>query len=420
MKERKWIFLIVVLLFVIILFGCSSKDASSGGGSFMGPDYGEDSVAPGDDSSENDNNGIQNPIKPGQLTAAAYSDIEYKDFWNVLISEEDNNQSQDQEAIGIFNNYYQAANFISKTMITVKTNSTVGPLDHVKVSLVLDQEVFFECQTDKSGTAYLFCEEIKEGMNVVISYTDVSGQTVELSKPAKSDIVTFDNLNEKAKSDNIIELMFVVDTTGSMGDELEYLKSEIMNVIEKVNDETNATIYLALLFYRDLSDSYVTRYFDFTTNISSQLQNINKQIASGGGDFPEAVEKAFAVALDGSWSFETSTKIMVHVADAPSHERDYQEWYNYVVRAAEKGIRILTVASSGIDKNTEFLFRSQSLITNSHYVYLTDDSGIGGSHLPATVYKKPVIEYLNSCLTRLIKGYHTGLMEKPVYFGDQQ
>ena len=56
-------------------------------------------------------------------------------------------------------------------------------------------------------------------------------------------------------------------------------------------------------------------------------------------------------------------------------------------------------------------------MTNGTYVYLTDDSGIGNSHLEATVEEKPVVEYLNNSLVRLIKGYHTGIFEDPIHYG---
>ena len=72
------------------------------------------------------------------------------------------------------------------------------------------------------------------------------------------------------------------------------------------------------------------------------------------------------------------------------------------------GVRILTVASSGISKKTEYFFRCQSLITNGVYVHLTNDSGIGGDHIEATTEEKEEVELLNDCLVRLINGFHTG------------
>ncbi len=419
---RAIIIFLLILAFSFILVGCASGDMSKGEPSYAPSDGSAGGTVTGDEDTpgEGEEPGSQVQIPAGQLTAAAYSDIVYKEFWNTLINPKPEQTEQPDKTSGIFSKYYENSGFISKEMIEVSVSTGTTTLSHVKVQLVKEQDIIYSSVTDKTGKAYLFVNELSESLNVTVSYTDINGTLVEETKPVESNIITFDNLPEKVEDENIIELMFVVDTTGSMIDELEYLKAEIKDVIERVTENTDATVYLALLFYRDHGDAYVKRYFDFTTDVAKQITNINKQSANGGGDFPEAVEVAFDEALKGSWTFDTSTKVIVHVADAPSHSKDYQEWHSLVKQAAAKGIKILTVASSGIDLETEFLFRSQSLLTNSHYVYLTDDSGIGGSHLAATVCEKPIVEYLNSCLVRLIKGYHVGKFDDPVYYGEQQ
>ena len=165
---------------------------------------------------------------------------------------------------------------------------------------------------------------------------------------------------------------------------------------------------MALLFYRDKGDEYVTRYFDFTQDIQKQKNNLSNQNANGGGDFEEAVYKALGEAVDKQWSSSSETRVLVHVADAPSHDNEVKEWNKNVLKLTKKGIKVISVASSGIDKKTEYFFRSQSMITGGCYVYLTDDSGVGGTHIEATTEVKPVVEYLNKLLIRLINGYHTG------------
>ena len=72
--------------------------------------------------------------------------------------------------------------------------------------------------------------------------------------------------------------------------------------------------------------------------------------------------------------------------------------------AAEKGIRVIPVASSGVDKATEFLMRALSITTGGDYVFLTDDSGVGGSHMEPTIGDHEV-KKLNTLLVELINGY---------------
>jgi hypothetical protein len=74
---------------------------------------------------------------------------------------------------------------------------------------------------------------------------------------------------------------------------------------------------------------------------------------------------------------------------------------------------MIPVASSGIDKYTEYLLRNEAMMTGGTYVFLTNDSGIGGDHLEATV-GETVVEYLNRLLVRLINEYHTGVAGEKV------
>jgi len=75
-----------------------------------------------------------------------------------------------------------------------------------------------------------------------------------------------------------------------------------------------------------------------------------------------------------------------------------------VTLTSEMGIKIIPIASSGVDKETEFLLRFLSLTSGGTYVFLTNDSGIGGSHIEPTIGDYQV-EYLNDLLVRLINGY---------------
>jgi hypothetical protein len=94
------------------------------------------------------------------------------------------------------------------------------------------------------------------------------------------------------------------------------------------------------------------------------------------------------------------------VLDAPPHNTPsiQAKMRKLSAQAAEKGIRIVTVAGSGIDKGTEYLMRCIALATNGTYTFLTDHSGIGNPHIkPSTDHYQ--VEILNDLLTRIIKSY---------------
>lgn len=342
-------------------------------------------------------------MNPGQLTCSALDDNNNYNYWKSL-------SESDQEGGKIFYKYRQnyAFNTFNRVNLTVKNG------DNISIKLVDNN---YTSKVDNLNKAYLFADTGKEEYDVEISFINKNGVSTSMTKTIKDgDEIDLENNDTHS---NKIEIMFVIDATGSMGDEISYLKAEIDDVISKVSVENpGSTISLAIMMYRDTDDEYVTRYSDFTANIASQQNFLSKQSANGGGDYEEAVERALEEAVDKQWSTGESTKLLFLVADAPAHDSGVSRWNNAVKKASEKGIKIITVASSGIDKKTEYFFRSQSILTGGQYVYLTNDSGIGNSHIEPTIEDKLVVEYLNDCLIRLISGYYTGTFRDPVYYGN--
>jgi hypothetical protein len=202
--------------------------------------------------------------------------------------------------------------------------------------------------------------------------------------------------------------MFVVDATSSMSDEISYLKTELLDVINRAGSELPGTqIRMGSVFYRDFGDDYVTKSFSFTTNKNDLLNFVKDQEAAGGGDTPEAVEEALKSAIaDQQWSQDAVNRILFLVLDAPPHNKSdiMKKVRNAVSTAQQKGIRIIPVSASGIDWGTEFLLRFISISTNGTYVFITDHSGIGNPHHTPTVGTYQV-EYLNNLMVRLITKY---------------
>ena len=141
------------------------------------------------------------------------------------------------------------------------------------------------------------------------------------------------------------------------------------------------------------------------------------QSAAGGGDTPEAVHTVLKKAESLSWSKE-STKIAIHVCDAPPHNDNaiLQSVVSSTKTFAELGIRMIPVICSGSNYLTEFIFRQMALYTGGTYTYVTDHSGIGGSHTDQATPKDTVVEYLNKMLIRLITEYLTGTDIPPVAY----
>ncbi|MFN0204411.1 MAG: hypothetical protein ACKVTZ_23030, partial [Bacteroidia bacterium] len=116
----------------------------------------------------------------------------------------------------------------------------------------------------------------------------------------------------------IIDIAFVVDATGSMGDEIEYLKTELYDVINLAKDTLkDADLRLGSVFYRDHGDAYVSKFSDFNNDLTPTIDFIKANGAGGGGDTPEAVEEALKVALrDMKWRNDATSRMLFLILDA--------------------------------------------------------------------------------------------------------
>jgi hypothetical protein len=183
------------------------------------------------------------------------------------------------------------------------------------------------------------------------------------------------------------DIALVLDTTGSMGDELTYLTAEFANIWTAVATALpNADQHWALIVYRDTptydpGDAYVVRSFDFTTSATTYTTTLGQQSANGGGDYPESPELGLAALEQLSWRTDPSVaRIAFWVADAPHHVQNAAAMKQSILDAQADGIRLYPVSASGADDLLELTMRSAAQITGGRYLFLTDDSGVGDPH----------------------------------------
>ena len=269
-------------------------------------------------------------------------------------------------------------------------------------------EVVWCAVSDYEGKAYLFyladvqARESDKPTSVRVSAEGIEAVTVALDTSDEIEVQTA-AVTTQAK----LDLMFVVDTTGSMGDELEYLKAELGDVVRRVASESDvASIRTSVNFYRDEQDEYVVRYFGFKDDIDEAVQNISQQSANGGGDYEEAVHTALDNAINAhAWDAD-SVKLMFLVLDAPPHQQAdiIASLGESIEKAASMGIHIIPVMASGTDTTCEVLFRSIAILTGGTYAFLTNHSGVGNAHADQSVGAFNV-EKLNDLMVRVIKQY---------------
>lgn len=343
--------------------------------------------------------GSQGGIQPqgGLVTAGEWNDLDNWDFYQKTLIKE--------PFKGFPDDWQMYTNHRIAVAITAKNK----PAANATVTLFRNDTPIWTAKTDNLGRAELWVgafQKEKE-LNPTLLRLKVNEQWVSTATISETQVNRI-ALDETLPSPtNLVQIAFMVDATGSMGDELEFLKMDLKKVINEVQKTNNQLkISTATVFYRDEGDEYVVKHSPFTEDINQTTEFISQQRADGGGDFPEAVDKALVQLNQLQWQPEARTRIAFLVLDAPPHNKPAViNSIQYSVKtAAASGIKLIPVVASGIDKTTEFLMRFIAMYTNGTYVFITDHSGIGNKHLEPSVGEYQV-EKLSDLMVRLIKKY---------------
>lgn len=155
-----------------------------------------------------------------------------------------------------------------------------------------------------------------------------------------------------------IEVVFAIDTTGSMGGLLEAAKEKVWSIATTMASSKPApNIKMGLVAYRDRGDAYVTKVFDLSSDLDSVYAELMEFQAQGGGDGPESVNKALSDAVHQmSWGqSQNAYRVVFLVGDAPAH-MDYGNEAQYpqlVKQASARGILINTIRCGGDQKTAQ-------------------------------------------------------------------
>ncbi len=228
-----------------------------------------------------------------------------------------------------------------------------------------------------------------------------------------------------------LDLVFLVDATGSMGDEIAKLKVSMRTMAQQIAQlPGQPDICWGLVAYRDRGDAYITRTYDFTDTLAGFQQQLASVQAHGGGDMPEALNEALHEVVHGlSWRTQAA-RLVVLVGDAPPH-LDYggcvttsvagggsPSWglradgsgqpgacpqYDRDMQAAlAKGIKLFAVGASGLDPVGEYIYRQMAQYTAGRFVFLTYQDAARPGNGPGTQTTHDVTQYSVQTLDRLV------------------
>lgn len=180
-----------------------------------------------------------------------------------------------------------------------------------------------------------------------------------------------------------LDLVFLVDATGSMADEIDKLRNSMQAMARQIAQlPSHPQTCFALVAYRDQDDEFFVRVHDFTDDLGAFRQQLARLNAGGGGDTPEALNEALHTAVHRlSWRGDGATRLVVLVADAPPHLDYGPPGYAQDVQGAlAQGIKLFAVGASGLDPSGEYIFRQMAQFTGGRFVFLTyADAGDPGS-----------------------------------------
>jgi Mg-chelatase subunit ChlD len=190
-----------------------------------------------------------------------------------------------------------------------------------------------------------------------------------------------------------IEVVFVLDTTGSMGGLIAAAKEKIWSIASTMaSAQTAPDIKMGLVAYRDRGDAYVTQTIPLSNDLDSMYAKLMDFQAEGGGDGPESVNQALHDAVNKiSWSQDKDTyKVVFLVGDAPPH-MDYQDDVKYPVTVAlakQKGI-IVNSIQCGQDSTTTADWQQVASLGQGQYFQVEQS---GNAVAIATPYDKKLSE----------------------------
>jgi hypothetical protein len=175
-----------------------------------------------------------------------------------------------------------------------------------------------------------------------------------------------------------LDVLFLLDATGSMGDEIGKIQQSIASIAERIDAfQPRPALRFGLVAYKDRGDDYVTRVYDFTPDVATFRQLLMSVQAQGGGDTPESLNEGMRQAMGQLGWADGAVRLTFLVADAPPH-LDYGEEFDYQDAAREavaRGVKIYPIAASNTDQQAEYVFRQLAQQTLASFIFLTYQPG---------------------------------------------
>jgi len=223
-----------------------------------------------------------------------------------------------------------------------------------------------------------------------------------------------------------VDILFVLDTTGSMGEEINRLKKTIEIINLNISSlSSKPEVRFGMVLYRDRKDNYETKVIQLTENLDDFINNLRRVGAGGGGDTPEDLQSALKDSIKKiNWNPD-GIRIGFVITDAPPH-LNYGQEYTYVNAATDakkRAIKFFSIGTGGLDLSGEYVLRQIAQFTYGKYIFLTygekgeSKGGRAGSvsHHTGSNYQTDKLEAI---IIRIAKEEISHLTDQPLEEGE--
>ena len=265
-----------------------------------------------------------------------------------------------------------------------------------------------QSMTYADGRAVFTTEEDLGGFQVTASLTrngDTDQAGLEQGDPDQQVEL---ELEQQRPDTVLLDVAFVLDSTGSMADEIDRIQATLVSIAERVGNLPVANdLRMGMVTYRDyVGDEYVTKVFKFNPDPVRFADLVEEIEAEGGDDYPEAFNRAYHETVNLLDWRDGALRLAFVIADAPPH-MDYrgdQHRYDRVLeQAREAGIKTFTVASSGLDRVGEYIYRQVAQQSMGSFIFILYETPPQGEMTtPHDVGDDYSVEDLDRLIVRLI------------------
>ncbi|QBM26887.1 vWA domain-containing protein [Hydrogenophaga pseudoflava] len=301
---------------------------------------------------------------------------------------------------------HQARDISERHLLTVRDRTGRGVPD-AQVQVRSPNGAQLRARTDSAGRVWLHPRSFDAGQSTLYEVTATrGGQTAQgLLRRGQKDALELQLDGAVAPQRARLDLVFLIDATGSMADEIQKLKSSLRSIADDAARlPSRPDLCFGLVAYRDTTDPFVLRSHDFTDDLGAFQKVLNQLQADGGGDYPEAMSEALHETVHRlSWRGEGATRMVVLLADAPPQLGPERPRYDAAMQVAlGKGIKVFSVGASGLDPQGEFVQRQIAQYTGGRFVFLTYDRADDPASGPGRETVHDVKNYSVATLDRLI------------------